>query len=106
MDGLLQVAVVLNRLVEVGHSSLEYVLDDALDDDVLLCREFGVVVVANCFQDDVLLELLLVVVLLRVNADLLVDRSQLSLWELGPAPETSVQFTAFLALGTSMALLW
>jgi hypothetical protein len=99
MYGLLQVAVVLHGLVEIWDGSLENILDDALDDDMLLGRKFRVVEVANSFKDNVLLKLLLVVVLFWVDAYLPVDSSELPFGELGPSPEASVQLTALLAPG-------
>ena len=79
MDRFLQVAVVLDRLVQVWHRALEHIFDDTLDEDVLFSGELGVVVVSDRFQNDVLFKLFLLVVLVWVDSDLSVDRPWLSL---------------------------
>ena len=79
VDRFLQVAVILDRLVQVWHRALEHVFDDTLDEDVLFSSELGVVVVSDRLQDDVLFKLFLLVVLVWVDSNLFVDRPRLSL---------------------------
>jgi hypothetical protein len=79
VDRFLQVAVILDRLVQVWHRALEHVFDDTLNEDVLISSELGVVVVSDRLQDDVLFKLFLLVVLVWVDSNLFVDRPRLSL---------------------------
>ena len=75
----MQIAVILNGFIKVWYSSLEYIFYDTFDDDVLLCGKLGMIEVTNGFQDDVLFELFLFIVLVRVNSDLAIYRLELTL---------------------------
>jgi hypothetical protein len=62
--------------------------------------------VTDSFEDDVLLQLFLVIMLLWVYSNLSVYRSELSIWELDSTPETIVQFTTSPSLGFSLSGFW
>ena len=86
MNSLLQIAIVLHGCVKVRHSPLKYVFDDPFDDDVLIDCKLQVVVISHRFQDDMVLELLFLVFLPRINANLSIHSSGLSLSEACPFP--------------------
>ena len=83
MNGLFQVAIILNRLVKVRHCALEYVFDDTFDDDMLLSRKFGMIEIPNSFQNDVFLEFFFIIALLWIDSNLSVNSFGLSCREFG-----------------------
>lgn len=75
----MQITVILNRLIKVWYSSLEYIFDYTFDDDMLFCGKFRMIKVTNSFQNDVLLELFLFIVLFWVDSDLAIYSLELTL---------------------------
>jgi hypothetical protein len=104
MEGFFQVAIILDRLVEVRHGPLEYVFDNSFDNNVLLSGKLGMVEISDSLQNNVFLQFFLLVVLLWIDSYLSVNRLELPLSEFGLAPKTVVQFAtcfAFLSFSVS-----
>ena len=97
MDRFLQVAVILDRLVQVWHRALEDVLDDSLNEDMLFGSELGVVVVSDRLQDDVLLEVLSAPLNAWVDSNLLVDSFSLSSLVGSLTPDCGKELASFAA---------
>ena len=75
----MQITIILNRLIKVWYSSLEYIFNYTFDNDVLVGGKFRMIKVTNSFQNDVLFELFLFIVLVWVDSDLAIYCFQLTL---------------------------
>jgi hypothetical protein len=91
VDRRLQVAVVLLGGIQNRHSVREDVPDDAFDDDMILGSKFRVIEVSDGLENDILLELLLFVSRIWVQAYLFVHRFDLALFVFDPVPELLVE---------------